>query len=202
MEFYPFKNLYLSFRTILAIVPISISAKKMKICYHFIMYQSDYVISDECLNNRNHSWQSRAFRYVLTIQWYYKPNNGISKHVHGSESKSNCDEIRAVVDLVIILNFVEFENSCSRKFQVITISTTGHISSLFNLYLNSWTYSKTTAYNSSYTAFSVSFDFLHLVDRKTVFRWDSSQRISKRVWAVLSKFERRITKCKKSIGWI
>ena len=58
--------------------------------------------------------------------------------------------------MVIILNLFEFENGCSRKFKIITISNTDHIASLFNLYLNPCTYLETAVSNLSYTAFSVS----------------------------------------------
>ena len=60
--------------------------------------------------------------------------------------------------MVMILNFVEQPLSNSRKFKIITISNTDHISSLFNLYLNPCTYLETTVSNLSYTAFSVSLD--------------------------------------------
>ena len=57
--------------------------------------------------------------------------------------------------MVIILNFLEFENSCSRKFKIMSTSITGHISSAFKLYLSPCTYLETQASILSYTAFSV-----------------------------------------------
>ena len=55
--------------------------------------------------------------------------------------------------MVIILNFLEFENGFSRKFKIITISITGHISSVVKLYSNPCAYFKTTASNLSYIVF-------------------------------------------------
>ena len=86
---------------------------------------------------------------------YYKSNHVISKSVHGFECRSNADEMWGIVDIVIILNFFEFENGCSRKFKIITISITGHISSVLKLHSNPCTYLETAASNLSYTAFSV-----------------------------------------------
>ena len=48
--------------------------------------------------------------------------------------------------------------SNSRKFKIITISTTAYISSAFNLYSNPWTYLETSLSNLSYTEFSVPLD--------------------------------------------
>ena len=93
---------------------------------------------------------------------HYKSNAVIFKFIHGFEYKSNADEIQCIVDMVIILNFLEFENNCSRKFKIIIISITGHNSSVFKLYLNPCTYLKTAAFNLSYTAFSVSLDEYNL----------------------------------------
>ena len=76
--------------------------------------------------------------------------------MHGFECKSNGDEIYYVVDMKIILNFLEFENGCSRKFKIITMSTTDHISSEFILYLNLCTYLEIAASILSYVAFPVS----------------------------------------------
>ena len=67
---------------------------------------------------------------------YYGPDVVNFKYVHGFEYRSNFDEIQCTVDVVIILNFLEFESSRSRKFKIVTMSITGHISSVFKLHLN------------------------------------------------------------------
>ena len=46
-------------------------------------------------------WPSNG---IVENSVYYRSDDGISKYVHGSEFKSNCDEIWTVVDMVIILN--------------------------------------------------------------------------------------------------
>ena len=74
------------------------------------------------------------------------------------EYKPDADEIQCIVDMVIILN----SNNCSRKFKIMIISITGHILSVFKLYLNPCTYLKTAAFDLSYTAFSVSLDAYNL----------------------------------------
>ena len=66
-------------------------------------------------------------------------DNAVSKHVLEFKCKLVGDEILSVFDMVMILNFVEFECSWLIKFKNITISNTDNISSLTNLYLNSST---------------------------------------------------------------
>ena len=99
---------------------------------------------------------------------YYRSDNVIFKYVHGFEYKSNADEIGPVVDMVIILNFLDFANNCSRKVKIITISNTAHISSAFNLYLNLCTYLETTLPDLSYTEFSISLNDQNLSKKHEV----------------------------------
>ena len=47
---------------------------------------------------------------------YHGSDDVISKSVHGLEHRSNADEMYHVVDTLTILNFLELENNCSRKF--------------------------------------------------------------------------------------
>ena len=119
---------------------------------------------------------------VLDKFW---PSNGIensacyrSDDVHGFEYRSNADEIWCIVDMIIILNFLEFDNSCSGKFKIITISITGHISSAFKLYLNPCSYFKTTASNLSYTAFVVPLSDCNLCKKHWVITYKTSHVIA------------------------
>ena len=84
---------------------------------------------------------------------YDRSDNSVSKYVNGFEYKWISEEIRAIVEMVMILNFPEFNTSYFRKFQIVTMSTLTYISSAFNLYLNAFTYLETTEhhlwYNSS-----------------------------------------------------
>ena len=109
---------------------------------------------------------------------YHRSNNAISKYVHEFAYRSNANEIWCIVDMVIILNFLEFENSCSRKFKIIIISITGHISSVFKLYLNQYTYSKTAASNLPYTAFSVLLNEYNLCKKHWVMMYETNYVIA------------------------
>ena len=113
---------------------------------------------------RNHSMLLDKFCSSTGIEnlVYYRSKAVIFKYVHGLEYKPNADEIQCIVDMVIILKFLEFENIRSRKFKIMIISITGNNSSVFKLYSNPCTYLKTAAFNSSYTAFSVSLDEYNL----------------------------------------
>ena len=109
---------------------------------------------------------------------YSRSNNVISKYVHGFEYRSNADEIQCIVVMLIILNFLEFDNSCSRKFKIITIPITGHISSVLKLHLNPSTYLETAASNPSYTAFSVWLDEYNLCKKHWVMMHETSHVIA------------------------
>ena len=85
---------------------------------------------------------------------YYRSDNSVSKYVHKFEYNSNADEIWAMIDVVMILNFLKFDDSSERKFKTRTTSITAHISSAFHLCLKSCTYLQTKSSNSSYTKFS------------------------------------------------
>ena len=109
---------------------------------------------------------------------YYRSNDVLSKYVHGFEYRSNADEIQCIVVMLIILNFLEFDNGCSKKFKIITISTTSHISSVLKLHLNPCTYLKTAASNLSYTAFSVSLIEYNLCKKHWVMMHETSHVVA------------------------
>ena len=70
----------------------------------------------------------------------------VLKYAHGFEYNLYTDDMWPVIDMVMILNFLEQPFSNSRKFKMITISTIHHISSAFDLYSNPWTYSEITSF--------------------------------------------------------
>ena len=88
-------------------------------------------------------WSSNGSENLV----YDKSNNSVSKYVYEYEYNSNADKIWAMVDVVMILNFLKFDNSSARKFKIRTTSTTAHISSAVKLYLNSCTYLETKLSN-------------------------------------------------------
>ena len=63
----------------------------------------------------------------------------VSKHVHGFKCKSNGNQTWSVVDMVMILSFLEQVFSNFGGIKVITLLTTGHISSPTDLYSNQCT---------------------------------------------------------------
>ena len=73
---------------------------------------------------------------------YSVSDAAVFKYVLGLVYKSNAHEIQAVIDMVMILNFFELLLSNSEKFKIITISTTHHNYSAFDLHLNPNTYRK------------------------------------------------------------
>ena len=95
-------------------------------------------------------WSSNGSENLV----YDRSDNSVSKYVHEFEYNSNADKIRAMVDVVMILDFPKFDNSFARKLKIRTTSTTAHISSAFELYLNSCTYLETELCNLSYSKFS------------------------------------------------
>ena len=78
--------------------------------------------------------------------------------MHELEYKSNADEMWPVVEMLMILNFLEQLVSNSRKLKIITISITAYITSAFNLYSNPCTYLEAFSSDPSYTGFSIPFD--------------------------------------------
>ena len=65
--------------------------------------------------------------------------------MHGFKCKLNGDEIWAVVDMIMILNFSRTDIFKFKKIQMITTSTTNHISSSLNLYSDPCKYSEITS---------------------------------------------------------
>ena len=102
---------------------------------------------------------------------YYISDHVNSKYVHGFKYKSNDAEICSVLDMMIILNYLEFESSCWRNFKLMTILITGYMSSSLNLHLNSWAYLQTALPNPSYTEFSVSLVGYNLFKKNGSFMW-------------------------------
>ena len=70
-----------------------------------------------------------------------------------------------MAEMVMILNFLEFDLSCLKKCEIITISTTYHISSPFVFYSNPCTYLETSLIDLSYTEFSVQLNCQNLSKR-------------------------------------
>ena len=96
---------------------------------------------------------------------YNRSNAAVLKYLHGYKYMLNAEEIWFVFDMVMILNFLEKLLSNSRKFKMITISTTDHISSAFCLYSEPCTYSKITFVALHFTEFSIPFDGRNLSKR-------------------------------------
>ena len=72
-------------------------------------------------------------------------DDAVSNHLLECKFKLVGDEILSVFDMVMILNFLEFEYSCLMKFKIITISNTDNISSSTNLNFNSSTWLETAS---------------------------------------------------------
>ena len=125
----------------------------------------------------------------IEISIDYRSDNFISEYVHGFECKSNNDKIWSVVDMVIILNFLEFEKSCSRKFKVITISTTDHISSRFDLYLNLGTNSKTILSDLLYTEFSVLLSDYNVFKKHGVMMYETKYLYRMNIYRIWTKHD-------------
>ena len=95
-------------------------------------------------------WSSNRSEILV----YDRLDNFVSKYVHEFEYNSNADKIWAMIDVVMILNFLKFDDSSTRKFKIRITSITAHISSASELYLNSCTDLETKLSNLSYTKFS------------------------------------------------
>ena len=78
----------------------------------------------------------------------------------------------------MILNFLKQLLSNSRKFKIITSSTTAYISSAFTLYSNSCTYSETELSNLSYIKFLVPLDDYNLFKTHGVVMYETNHMIS------------------------
>ena len=89
---------------------------------------------------------------------YDRLENSVSKYVHELKYYSIADEIWAVVDVVLIFNFIAEQFSNFGKFKIITTSTMAYILSSFELYSNWCTYLETELSDLSYTKFSDQLD--------------------------------------------
>ena len=105
---------------------------------------------------------------------YYRSDDDVSKYVFGFEYKLNGEEIWSVVEMAMILNFLEFEKSCLRKYKIITTSTTAYISSAFKSYPNPCTYLETASLALSYTAFSDSLNNQNLCKMHRIMMYASN----------------------------
>ena len=96
-------------------------------------------------------WLSYGFENV----GYDKLDNFVFKYVHEFKYNLNVDEIYAVVDVFLILNFFTKLLSNFGEFKFIITSTTAHITSALKVCSNSCTYLETKASDPSYDAFSI-----------------------------------------------
>lgn len=78
---------------------------------------------------------------------YDRLDAAVSKYVHGYKYNLTTDEIWPVIDMVMILNFLEQLFSNSRKFKMISITTIHYISSAFDLYSNPCAYLEITSFD-------------------------------------------------------
>ena len=104
------------------------------------------LVMDNSVHALDNFWPSNGTENLLT----HGSDHVIFKYVHAFGCKLNDDEMWFVVNMVIILKCLEFENVSSRKFQIKCC-----ISSQFDLYLNSCTYFEIATFNLLYTELSV-----------------------------------------------
>ena len=77
-----------------------------------------------------------------------RSDDSVSKYINSFEYKWNAAAIWAIVEMVMILNHLDFDNSHFTKFKIVIMSTLAYISPAINLYLNPFTYLETTKHTS------------------------------------------------------